>query len=611
MNYISPPMLAALAGLAVPIALHLLRRDSGTKAEVGTLRFLQDLPTPRRKWSVPQDWLLLLLRCAAAALLAFLFARPLLEGERPERLVVLDRSASTSADGTFAAERRAGGASRTGDVGISENTTLLELGSELRPADPATTSGGRADFSRLAEWARGHFEGRDARHAELFVHSDLQLSNLPVTKPRWPDGLKVTLIPHLHPVTTNIALTQVRLLGWDNKTGVAKVEATWKPFGTLPDRDISLSFQASDLLGATPTAHPPVTVSARLAAGTAVAELQCGKTPTAAFSARITDANDPWAFDDQRGIIGRLYRAKAAIIEPGVPTSGADPCASYFLAKALTAETGEEKAFSAERFNALPASLDGFQLVALCNPHELPANQLAQLRNFVEAGGGLLVFAGQSTAPGLPAQLAGAGLLPVTLTPANAALRVPARWDPAVLGTAVEGADPADLTVLTKFTAEKTADASMIAEAADGSPLIASKTAGTGRAVLANFAPERNLADLPLNPFYVPIMRRLASHASGEAEFSIGEGELEDDGPGRVAQAKGRLLYLNPPAVESDPRFASVEAFSEKLGLDLEAQKTPAVGAAGKEIWPWIALGLLAALLLESLIILLRKPRVA
>lgn len=604
MNFISPPMLAALAGLAVPIALHLLRRDSGIRTEVGTLRFLENLPTPRRKWSVPQDWLLLLLRCVAAALLAFLFARPLLDGKRPERLVVIDRSASTSGDDVLTAARRA--AAGNG----SENTTLLDLGSELLPADPDATSAGRADFSRLAEWARGHFEGRDARNAELFVHSDLQWSNLPVTKPRWPEGLKVTLIPHVHPVTTNIAVTRVRLLDWNSKTGIARVEANWKTFGPLPDRKISLAFQASDLLGTTTTAHSPVLVSAQLAAGTAIAELECGKTPMVAFEARITDAADPWSFDDARGNIGRLYRARVAIIESGVPVSGADPCASYFLSKSLVAEVGDEKAFSVERLNTLPLKLDGFQLVALCNPRELTAEQLTQLRGFTEKGGGLLLFAGQTTATSLPTQLASVGLLPVNLTTSPAALRMAARWDPAVLGSAVEGADPADLVVFSRFTAEKTADTIVLAESTDGAPLIAAKAVGTGRVVLANFAPERNLADFPLNPFYVPIMRRLASHAAGESELSLGEGELEN-GSGRVAQTKGRLLYLNPPSAESDTRFASVEEFSEKLGLDLAAQKTPAVGAAGTEIWPWLALGLLAALLIESLIIVLRKPRLA
>jgi hypothetical protein len=604
MNFISPSMLAALAGLAVPIALHLLRRDSGTRAEVGTLRFLENLPTPRRKWSVPQDWLLLLLRCVAAALLAFLFARPLLEGERPERLVVIDRSASVAGDGVLAVARRA--ASADG----SENTLLLDLGSELRPADPTATSAGRADFSRLAEWARGHFEGRDARNAELLVHSDLQESNLPVTKPRWPEGLKVTLIPHLHPVTTNIAVTRVRLLDWNSKTGMAKVEANWKTFGPLPDREISLSFQASDLLGTTATARPPVLVSAQLSAGTAQVELECGTTPMAAFEARITDAADPWSFDDARGSIARLYRARVAIVEADVPVSGADPCASYFLAKALVTEVGDEKAFSVKRFNTLPPGLDGFQLVALCNPRDLTAGQLQQLRSFVEKGGGLLLCAGQTTAALLPTQLASAGLLPVNFTPAPTALRVVARWDPAVLGDVMEGADPTDLTVLSRFGTEKTADAVVLAESADGAPLIAAKVVGAGRVVAANFAPDRNAAEFPLNPFYVPIMRRLASHAAGEADLSLGEDELEN-GPGRVARIKGRLLYLNPPAAESDPRFATVEEFSEKLGLDLAAQQTPAVGAAGTEIWPWLALGLLAALFIESLIIVLRKPCVA
>src|SRR5688500_893701 len=112
MSFIQIGFLAALAALAVPIVIHLVFRQRAKKVDLGTLRFLRiELEHNARRRRVMR-WLLLMLRLACVALLAFLFARPYLlsarsAGEKRTVAVLIDRSATMelAQDGVRAIDR--------------------------------------------------------------------------------------------------------------------------------------------------------------------------------------------------------------------------------------------------------------------------------------------------------------------------------------------------------------------------------------------------------------------------------------------------------------------------------------------------------------------------
>lgn len=76
MGVLAPLYLAGLAALSLPLIFHLVRRTPRGRQEFSSLMFL--LPSPPRltRRSRLDQILLLLLRLAALALLAFAFARP-------------------------------------------------------------------------------------------------------------------------------------------------------------------------------------------------------------------------------------------------------------------------------------------------------------------------------------------------------------------------------------------------------------------------------------------------------------------------------------------------------------------------------------------------------
>lgn len=114
MSFLAPLFLLGGLAIAGPIIYHLVRRTTREKTLFSSLMFL--LPSPPRlsKRHRLEHILLLILRCAALALLALGFARPFLRqtpindptAAQPKRIVVLlDTSASMRRDGVWAAAR--------------------------------------------------------------------------------------------------------------------------------------------------------------------------------------------------------------------------------------------------------------------------------------------------------------------------------------------------------------------------------------------------------------------------------------------------------------------------------------------------------------------------
>lgn len=78
-----PMGLLALAALAVPLLIHLIRRNRQQPVEFAALRWLRERPRPRQRLRF-DEWWLLALRLLLLVLLALLLARPVLQGH-PDR----------------------------------------------------------------------------------------------------------------------------------------------------------------------------------------------------------------------------------------------------------------------------------------------------------------------------------------------------------------------------------------------------------------------------------------------------------------------------------------------------------------------------------------------
>src|SRR5437764_1041812 len=104
MSFLAPAFFIGLAAIAVPILVHLIQRERKEVIHFPSLMFLRQIPYQSVERRRVHNWLLLLLRVAAMALLVAAFSRPFLRqdplkaaaataGAR-EVVILLDRSAS-------------------------------------------------------------------------------------------------------------------------------------------------------------------------------------------------------------------------------------------------------------------------------------------------------------------------------------------------------------------------------------------------------------------------------------------------------------------------------------------------------------------------------------
>src|SRR5262245_19821669 len=80
MQFLAPLFFLALAGLAIPVLLHLTQREKKQIIRFPSLMFVRRIPYQSVRRRKIQNWLLLMVRMAALALIIVAFARPLLDG---------------------------------------------------------------------------------------------------------------------------------------------------------------------------------------------------------------------------------------------------------------------------------------------------------------------------------------------------------------------------------------------------------------------------------------------------------------------------------------------------------------------------------------------------
>jgi Aerotolerance regulator N-terminal len=93
MQFTHPIFLWALAGLSVPIAIHLLSRKEGMVIKMGSLRHLQETSTQQFKGIKLNEIVLLVLRCLLILLFVFLLSGLHWKNESNKRWVIVEKGA--------------------------------------------------------------------------------------------------------------------------------------------------------------------------------------------------------------------------------------------------------------------------------------------------------------------------------------------------------------------------------------------------------------------------------------------------------------------------------------------------------------------------------------
>ena len=338
MGFLAPIFLAGLAAVAVPIVLHLFRREIAPQVPFTAVRFLQKRTIERQERRRIQDPWLLLLRIAALALLALAFARPYLNVEsktQPPVVLAIDVSYSMGAPGRLEAARRAAtqalaelsADTPVGLVSFADRATVL--------AEPTTDHGavrvqvaglkaghGATRYAGPLEAARSLFDGRPGR---VVLVTDLQSRGWARGTTSLPDNVRLDVLG----VGARVDNVLVRDLVVTREQARVVVSNA----GQVPARgSVSLAREGG----------VPATQAFALDAGVSRDVVFPGPHAGGAYVARITDTVG-FPADDERHAVLRdqaattvqvivgddVERSRALFVERAFAALGTEPGSSY------------------------------------------------------------------------------------------------------------------------------------------------------------------------------------------------------------------------------------------------------------------------------------------
>jgi hypothetical protein len=562
LQFLVPLFLAGLAAVAIPIFVHLTRKQRAKVIEFPSLMFLERVPFQAESRRKIHHWLLLLARALAVILIVAAFSRPFFQDAElasgatsgPRELVVLlDRSYSMGIgdhwERAIAAAREA-----TRQLGPLDRASLVSF---ARSADVVIRSTvDRTRFTSALDTLQVSDQGTSYGPALKLAQTILEESELPATelvligdfqRTGWtgeegvslPAGTLVTPVSVGSEAPENwavsaVSLSRQRFSGRDRITPTARVTRLGgeEPVNVelvleVDGREVQRNTVELPAEGAANVTFEPFTLAERHTRG----------------SVRIA-TEDALVPDDAYYFVSSPGRALSVRILEDPQNRGAS---SLFLRRALS--ISQENVFEVTvQATGSPSAGDlGTANVLMVNDRPLAANSATAVRRFVEDGGGLIVVLGERIS--WPAELGdllpGAFTGPVDREEGRGGRLGQLQYDHPIFEV-FRGPRSGDFTGARFFrarglTVESSDSVSVLARYDDGSVALAERLFGEGRVLVWTSTLDAFWNDLAVQPVFLPFVHQLVWHASGRTETlaSFQAGQILDVSDARAMETAG------------------------------------------------------------------------
>jgi hypothetical protein len=525
MGFLAPWALAGLVAVGLPVWLHLLKKHKTTPLPFASLMFFERRTQSSIKHRRLQYLLLLALRTLVLALLALAFARPFLQsrlaalaGGPKLTVLAIDNSFSMRQDDRLARAKREA-AQVAAKLGAGDKLQVLAFGSQvhvmgdsaaaIQPIEPTDTRSSYAELSRaLRSIAQtGAQSARMPVEAHLF--SDMQKSSLPANFADLRLGDSVRLVAH--PVAdrraANFAVESVNAPRRVYGSGKARVEATIAGYGTeQARRRVSLVLNGREI----DSKSVDVPAGGRAAAEFLPADLPFGLNRG---EIRI-DSGDNLPGDDRFYFSVERAEARRVLF---VHEARNQRDALYFR---TALEAAAESAYA---LDAVPVEQSAnlapqkYAFVVLSDVSGLPASFETALRDYVRAGGSLLVALGRESAlrtrvpvfdetiiePRYYARDGDRFQTAAWLDSGHPSIHNAQRWDDVKFYQAVR-INPGAARVAARL--------------GDETPLLLEKQLGEGRVLVFASTFDNISNDFPLHASFVPFIEHTANYLARQEE---------------------------------------------------------------------------------------------
>jgi hypothetical protein len=622
-SLLGPGFLVLYLAVGLPILIHLINMLRHRRVEWAAMEFLLASHKKHRTWVRMKQLLLLLMRMAALALVAFLVAQPLLRNQlgsffgssSTHHIVLLDDSFSMSdqwADtnafseakraierlGRAAAERAEAQSftlvrfSQVGRAqpdmqqeGVNREEFVKQLESTLQAVGVSQLAVG--PLGALREVAQLIGEGgnerrnvylfSDFRHRDWNEPAELHKQMLELNEQQ----VTLHLVNCVDRARPNLAITALAPAEGIQAAQVPfTMEVSVHNFGQDTSREVQV------LLEEDGHASPAVVIPS-ISGGQSVTQSFPVNFPTAGeheIVARLD--SDAVPLDNMRYGILRLPVEVPLLLVDGDPDSRDARFVNIAAAPGGTVRTGLRPQIEQPRFLSI-RPLDEFQAINLFNIDHLDPSAVAALERFIEAGGGVAMFVGDRTqAKFVNEQLYrdGQGFFPLPLrSPAELLIDRLERAPDVETGQHFifrvfgDARNPfaAALSVQRYFAAadnwrpnpESTVE--VLARLRNGAPLVVSRTFGKGRVVvfLTTAGPSWN--NWALNPSFVVLMQDLQAFLAHRAALDVSR-----------QVGTPLALTLDPGQYKQGIRFALPSSETPSATVDASATSEGALAAS-------------------------------
>jgi hypothetical protein len=563
MSFLNAALLAGVLAVSIPIIIHLFHKSRFKVVQWGAMHLLEAVIRQNQRRIRIEQWILLAIRCAIPLLLALAMARPLWKGfarligdVKTSTVLALDNSYSMDASraGTSNWSLARDEAARIigelkpgseisvvmmgeGGAGLLDAPTY-DTGRVVQALNKADAGFGAATVPAALDVAANTFDQMHESVRQVIVLTDFQRQSFTATEDallgqmfdrlkKQPLAPSITLFDIGQEIKENVAVESLEfsklMVGVGQKV---QVRANLRNFGDTAWNDLRVNFRvdgkdksaAQIKLGArekgqvlfthafdTPGSHV-VEVSAEADA------LKADNSYLASIPVRdklpvLLVNGDP----NPEPLKGETDFAEIAL-QP------------YAAGRVELADLVQPRVVNADSLSA--QALSETAVVILANVRRLNDDQLRALEDFVRAGGGLLIFPGSKLDTNWYQSALtreGKGLLPL----AFAQLAGDAKESAPSVGIVSQRFDNPALELFNDPRNGSMADGAVrlwfkmkegqsgpdaptvLARLDNGDPFLVEKKFGEGRVIACATALDAEWSNLPMRPFYLPLMQRL------------------------------------------------------------------------------------------------------
>jgi hypothetical protein len=601
MSFLAPLFFVALAALSIPVLIHLIQREKKQVVRFPSLMFVQRVPYKSVRRRRIHNWLLLMVRLTALALIVLAFARPFLQrddlntavgtGAR-EVVVLLDQSYSM-AYGDHWDRARAAAQNVINTLGSDDRASvvLFASGAEiaLRSAAPgerqrlaaaiaaAKPGAGATRYAPALKVAGSILADTSLPRREVVLISDFQRGGWRGEEgARLPEGTTVTPVAISGAAeAANVAVTGISLARstFSNQERVAVTAvAVNRSMRSLRGGQLSLE------LGGRAIQSKPIDVEANSSASVTFDPVTVAGT---FMRGSVRAGNDALATDNVfHFVVSPVQPVRVIVVDRGGTGGGA-----LYLSRALA--IGDAPRFETVSRNQDALSDDDLRRasVVLLNDIAVPAAFARRLQRFVEGGGGLFVAIGSRATWSQDVDILPAALqAPVDRTRGDAARIGALEYGHPVFEPfrAPRSGDFAAARIYGYRTVMPAADAQVLARFDGGAPALLERRIGAGRVLLWASTLDLSWNDFPLKPVYLPFIHRAARHLASYSEPPpwLTVGQVLDTSAGAAAQpVSGVVLTPSGRRVAVDEEGAEVLELTEQGFYEVRAQSGDTVNA--------------------------------